>query len=614
VNARGFWGCTPLHFCVGGATGGEEVTQVHEQMAKMLLAHPRIDVDIVDMAGQTVLHRAQKLGCTKLALILQDQYKANQSIKDRNGLTPEELGRLAGNKKIQGPFSINFAAQGMREGQHSVMSMGVAEQGGNQDVLQDSASLATGFSYQKWGWPLFVAAYFGKTDEVRRVLSGGALPGRADAYGRTLLHWCSAWGLESHVDVARTLLEHGANPFAADLLGRTPLHWAGAYGNDGMAEVLKSALTEMDQDAENAWDAVVDNTGFSSAALKSARGMALDTEDANELEMAVVKACSMRFFDASFPTSLVALAADPAKLPTRFLSVEWLQPDEMADDIAGCKPAMFAAAREGMGEVQHCGNGLYRVICSKNGQEEVVMVDDLLPCIDRRPAFGGSVGQKEDLILQKGYAKLHGSYEWILCADWSKSTVPHTALGWEAPQSLDQEHPLAPLAMEHALAVANALFSTPLSGTSGQTGKDFLHTFAGEFSQGDSAQEINSLENAMDNASSSGIAGGPSGIPVMGKGKTLKVSPSEAGWVKIAVNQLGTKCSVFINVYVDNGEEWLQNASGFAHQQEQECVLEVYLEPRDQPYLVVAAATLDSFGNDFTLDIDSSVELTVVEA
>merc|ERR1712196_460550 len=111
---------------------------------------------------------------------------------------------------------------------------------------------------------------------------------------------------------------------------------------------------------------------------------------------------------------------------------------------------MFASAREGAGNVKPVGNGLYLAKCWQSGVEKSVLVDSLLPCIDARPAFGGSVNQVEDLLLQKAYAQLHGSYEWILSADWPKAQMPHEALGWQAPDALDQEHPLAALAMGHA--------------------------------------------------------------------------------------------------------------------------------------------------------------------
>jgi len=286
--------------------------------------------------------------------------------------------------------------------------------------------------------------------------------------------------------------------------------------------------------------------------------------------------------------------------------------------LQSCNPTMFNAARQGAGKVEHLGHGLYEARCWKGGTEQRVLVDELLPSIDKRPAFGGSKQDVEDLILQKAYAKLHGSYEWILSADWSKASLPHDAECWKAPKGLDSEHPLAAVAMQHALSMAEGLYGSPLAGKEGQSQQHFLEEFASEFSSGTKAQrdlEIASLENRV-GAIPVGemvVSGGPSQQPVMADGRTLHLSPSEAAWVRIVVSQPAGHRSVFLNIYEDDGDVWMQNASGFAHQQKEEFVFEVYLEPRDKPYLIVAAATLDSFGTDFTIDIESPVALDVRE-
>ena len=140
--------------------------------------------------------------------------------------------------------------------------------------------------------------------------------------------------------------------------------------------------------------------------------------------------------------------------------------------------------------------------------------------------------------------------------------------------------------------------------------------FAGEFaggSPGDRSVEIAQLENRAADVASAEIAGGPSGVPVMGKGKTLKISPSSETWIRIVVQQPKGNRSIFLNVYEDDGETWMQSQSGFAHQQEEQYSLEIFLTPRDKPYLVVAASTLDNYGNEFSIDIESPVELAVEE-
>ena len=56
--------------------------------------------------------------------------------------------------------------------------------------------------------------------------------------------------------------------------------------------------------------------------------------------------------------------------------------------------------------------GIYAVKLSKNGEQVEVVVDDYVPCLDNKPLFvkpdqNGMWG----LILEKAWAKLHGSYE-----------------------------------------------------------------------------------------------------------------------------------------------------------------------------------------------------------
>jgi calpain-15 len=59
-------------------------------------------------------------------------------------------------------------------------------------------------------------------------------------------------------------------------------------------------------------------------------------------------------------------------------------------------------------------HGAYAVGITKNGQKLNVVVDDFLPCLENKPAF--SKGVENDLwllILEKAWAKIHGSYDRI---------------------------------------------------------------------------------------------------------------------------------------------------------------------------------------------------------
>ena len=63
-----------------------------------------------------------------------------------------------------------------------------------------------------------------------------------------------------------------------------------------------------------------------------------------------------------------------------------------------------------------CSNehGLFAVSITKNGHKQMVIVDDNIPCKDLRPAFSTS-GDDEIwvIILEKAWAKLHGTYQRI---------------------------------------------------------------------------------------------------------------------------------------------------------------------------------------------------------
>jgi calpain-15 len=56
--------------------------------------------------------------------------------------------------------------------------------------------------------------------------------------------------------------------------------------------------------------------------------------------------------------------------------------------------------------------GLYRVNFCKNGEWQVVTIDDLIPCYPQGPPLF-SQGRANELwvsLIEKAYAKMHGSY------------------------------------------------------------------------------------------------------------------------------------------------------------------------------------------------------------
>lgn len=58
--------------------------------------------------------------------------------------------------------------------------------------------------------------------------------------------------------------------------------------------------------------------------------------------------------------------------------------------------------------------GIYSVFICKNGEWKEVVVDDFLPCNGTHPAFSRANGPELWVcLLEKAWAKLHGSYERI---------------------------------------------------------------------------------------------------------------------------------------------------------------------------------------------------------
>ncbi len=58
--------------------------------------------------------------------------------------------------------------------------------------------------------------------------------------------------------------------------------------------------------------------------------------------------------------------------------------------------------------------GIYGVKICKNGEWKEVVVDDQFPCFQGEPAFSKAHGDELwVLLLEKAWAKIHGSYERI---------------------------------------------------------------------------------------------------------------------------------------------------------------------------------------------------------
>lgn len=113
--------------------------------------------------------------------------------------------------------------------------------------------------------------------------------------------------------------------------------------------------------------------------------------------------------------------------------IEWLRPSKFLNRVQlyedGIEPGdikqgalgdcYFLGALAGLAEtpqrlkrlIKKTGNGRYQITFYKGGIKQYVVIDDLIPCVDGEPVFSKNHGNEIwVLLLEKAYAKLHGSY------------------------------------------------------------------------------------------------------------------------------------------------------------------------------------------------------------
>ncbi|KAB2038822.1 hypothetical protein ES319_D03G170200v1 [Gossypium barbadense] len=166
------------------------------------------------------------------------------------------------------------------------------------------------------------------------------------------------------------------------------------------------------------------------------------------VELAVKEALSargeMHFTDNEFPPNDQSLFIDPRNPPSKLQVVsEWMRPAEIVKDHLDSRPCLFSGAANPsdvcQGRLGDCWflsavavltevsqiseviitpeyneEGIYTVRFCIQGEWVPVVVDDWIPCESLgKPAFATSRKGNElwVSILEKAYAKLHGSYE-----------------------------------------------------------------------------------------------------------------------------------------------------------------------------------------------------------
>ncbi|KAK7399696.1 hypothetical protein VNO78_10885 [Psophocarpus tetragonolobus] len=228
-----------------------------------------------------------------------------------------------------------------------------------------------------------------------------------------------------------------SDPADVDLYDRDDVDWDGQYSSGRKRRSERDGM-------------VVDIGSFS----RKYRKPRIETqEEINQrmlsVELAIKEALYARgetcFTDQEFPPNDHSLFVDPANPPAKLQVVsEWLRPREIGrQNHLDCRPCLFSGApnpsdvcqgRLGdcwflsavavLAEVSRISEviitpdyneeGIYTVRFCVQGEWIPVVVDDWIPCeLPGKPAFATSKKGYElwVSILEKAYAKLHGSYE-----------------------------------------------------------------------------------------------------------------------------------------------------------------------------------------------------------
>ena len=85
---------------------------------------------------------------------------------------------------------------------------------------------------------VYYAAYYGRTEEVVRLLGEGANPNWQDENGRTAVHWAC---INNRHQMLTVLVNSNANINIKDSYKDTPLHWACERGSPETVHLLVAA-------------------------------------------------------------------------------------------------------------------------------------------------------------------------------------------------------------------------------------------------------------------------------------------------------------------------------------------------------------------------------------
>ncbi|KAJ1405412.1 Peptidase C2, calpain, catalytic domain [Sesbania bispinosa] len=227
-----------------------------------------------------------------------------------------------------------------------------------------------------------------------------------------------------------------SDPADVDLYDRDDVDWDGQYSSGRKRRSERDMVVDMDSFSRKYRKPRIETQEEISQRMLS-------------VELAIKEALFARgethFTDQEFPPNDHSLFVDPENPPAKLQVVsEWLRPGEIArQNNSDCRPCLFSGSPNPsdvcQGQLGDCWflsavavltevsriseviitpgyneEGIYIVRFCVQGEWIPVVVDDWIPCeLPGKPAFATSKKGYElwVSILEKAYAKLHGSYE-----------------------------------------------------------------------------------------------------------------------------------------------------------------------------------------------------------
>ncbi|OWY51284.1 hypothetical protein AALT_g4570 [Alternaria alternata] len=221
---------TPLHLAAA---------QGMEEMVKILLAHPGIDVNSRDKSGETPLQAAAYNGYMQILVLLLAHPDTDVNSRDDKGIAVIHAVVSWGYMEILVLLLARADIDLALRLSYGVTPLYLAAKNGHEelvDVLLDTpnSEAMLGIGQDEYGGsPLHAAAERGYRGVVRLLLAhNGTDPGSKDKNGATPLHLAAGNG---HQDVVSELLatsDLGSMINSQDKRGETPLHRAASGGHE----------------------------------------------------------------------------------------------------------------------------------------------------------------------------------------------------------------------------------------------------------------------------------------------------------------------------------------------------------------------------------------------